>query len=145
MRIAVGQEWETEIQEAITSATAALLLVSADYLASALISESESPQSLERAQKAPPAPASWRPSRELPLLLERSRKGELQLFWVALSACDWEHSPLANVQSVRDPNKPLNAIAPKNLNRELALMAEGIARLIAPTVPPGETHSPAGA
>lgn len=66
-RIPAGSAWAEELQSAMRGAKLALLLISADYLASSYVREVE-----------------------MPALLERSRKGELPVLPVLVRPCAWK-------------------------------------------------------
>lgn len=86
-KITPGENWLAEIKEAIASAKVAILLISADFLASKFISENELP----------------------PLLTAAEKKGTL-LIPVILSPCFFEYTELAQIESVNPPNKPLSKL-----------------------------------
>lgn len=66
-KIDVGDKWEAEIMQAMSDAKIAVLLVTADFLASDFIQDSE-----------------------IPFLRDRFGKGELELFPVIARPCAWE-------------------------------------------------------
>ena len=74
-RIQAGDTWQSEIESALQEADIAILLVSADYLAS-----------------------EWLTKMELPRLLERAERGETRIVPVILRPCAWAHTPLAYYQ-----------------------------------------------
>lgn len=86
--IKVGESWHDEIARAISTADVAILLVSADYLASDFIV-----------------------SQELPTLLESSEQGRTLILPVMLSPAFLDPaSPLLNFQFVNRPDRPLSAL-----------------------------------
>jgi TIR domain len=85
-RIAPAAEWQREIAEALSTAAAAVLLLSPDFFASEYIS-----------------------GHELPPLLEAAHRGELKLFPVIVSAC--AHEEITRVfQAVNDPSRPVSTL-----------------------------------
>jgi hypothetical protein len=85
-RISPAAEWRPEIDEALSTAAAAVLLLSEEFFASEFISKNE-----------------------LPLLMEAARRGELKLFPVVVSACS--HGEVTAVyQAVNDPAHPLDGL-----------------------------------
>jgi uracil-DNA glycosylase family 4 len=83
-RIQPGGLWKDEIQNALASARVAVLLVSADFLASDFIA-----------------------AEELPPLLEAERARGLVILPVILGPCRYEKTTLARFQAVNDPARPL--------------------------------------
>src|SRR5436305_12088628 len=84
-KIRPGQDWRSEIRAAINRANVAVLLISADFLASEFITENELPPLLAAAQE-----------RGVPVLP------------VILKPCAFfEIDELARFQAVNDPSKPL--------------------------------------
>lgn len=84
-RIKAGSRWREEISAAIEAASVAILLVSADFLASDFIAENE-----------------------LPPLLKAAKQRGLTVLPVILSHCRFQHSPeLADFQAVNDLSRPL--------------------------------------
>jgi hypothetical protein len=86
-RIAAGQQWRHEIEQALAKTKVAILLVSADFLASKFIAENELP----------------------PLLASASTGGTL-ILPVVVGACNFGASALSSFQAVNIPSKPLNSM-----------------------------------
>jgi hypothetical protein len=74
--IAAGDKWKSEIDTALQKADIAILLVSADYLAS-----------------------DWIAATELPRLLTRGESGETRVIPIIVRPCAWAHTPLAYLQA----------------------------------------------
>jgi len=86
-RIRTGSQWRKEIDAALTQASAAVLLVSPDFLASDFIQEVELPSLLQSAQR--------RGTRILPVII---------------APCRYDLSPLAPFQAVNSPETPLSGM-----------------------------------
>src|SRR2546430_29884 len=71
-----GVMWQNEIQEALTSASVAVLLVTKNFLNSPYIVE-----------------------QELPFLFKAAREGKLTIFWIYFSECLYEFSDLQFFQA----------------------------------------------
>lgn len=85
-RISPAAEWQGEIDEALSTAAAAVLLLSPGFFASEFISKYE-----------------------LPPLLEAARRGELKLFPVIVSPC--AHGRITAIfQAVNDPAQPVSIL-----------------------------------
>ncbi len=82
--INTGSDWFGEIGKTIAAAQVAILLVSADFLASDFIVK-----------------------HELTPLLARAECGELTVFLIPVRYADWENQPFAKFQAATDPTKPL--------------------------------------
>ena len=89
-KIGAGSLWKNEIFSALKSARAAILLVSADFLASDFIQQNELPPLLEAAEKQGVL--------ILPLIVSASRFSQTE--------------SLSKFQAFNSPSKPLNALAP---------------------------------
>jgi hypothetical protein len=88
-RIRTGQRWREEIEKALASAKVAVLLVSADFLASDFIHNDELP----------------------PLLVAEEKEG-LVVMPVILGPCRFDRTPsLSQFQSVNSPSKPLSSLS----------------------------------
>ncbi len=84
-KIKPGEKWKKEIEGALSKATSALLLISADFLASEFIAENELPPLLKKAEETG--------TRILPLILK---------------PCRFSRDPhLKHFQAFNDPKKPL--------------------------------------
>jgi Cdc6-like AAA superfamily ATPase len=86
-QIRAGTNWMEEIDRAISSAKVVVLLVSAHYLASNFIIE-----------------------KELPALLKQAQTEGVRIFWMPVSHCLWQSSPIAHYQAAIDPFKPLETL-----------------------------------
>lgn len=83
-KITPGATWRDEIEEAMDSAKVAVLLVSADFLASEFVAESE-----------------------LPRLLTAAKKEGTIILPIILSPCGFEYTKLSQFQAVNSPSMPL--------------------------------------
>jgi hypothetical protein len=95
-RINPGREWRTEIRNALAVASVAVLLISADFLASEFVQ-----------------------SEELPELLNAAEQRGLLILQVIVSPSRFERTPLAQLQTVNSPAEPL--INMTEYQRELLL------------------------
>lgn len=87
-KIRPGQQWREEIKGALDRAAVAILLVSADFLASDFVAENE-----------------------LPPLLEAAKQDGLRVFVVILKPCAFKAAEsIAIYQAVNDPAKPVIAM-----------------------------------
>lgn len=86
--IGIGDEWEEQIEKALAEATVAILLVSADFLASGFITRKEVP----------------------PLLTANKEKG-LLVMSVIVEPCDFEgNQALSKFQAANSPSRPLSTL-----------------------------------
>ena len=83
-KIQTGANWQKEVERAIEVTRIAVLLVSAEFLASDFIAKNE-----------------------LPPLLAEAQKGGAIILPVILSACVYEDTELARFQAFNSPSKPL--------------------------------------
>lgn len=102
--ITVGESWHREIAKAISTADVAILLVSADYLASEFIA-----------------------SEELPRLLESSAHGRTLILPVMLSPAFLDpDSPLLRFQFVNDLHRPLSELKRSEQDKVFVEVARAI-------------------
>ena len=113
--IRVGDRWRREITAALENSHTAVLLVSAEFLASDFIYEEE-----------------------LPPLLEAATRDDLVLVCVPISASAYQTLPLEEYQWAHDPERPLDQLRPPQRNQALV----EIARKIAEAAGEGETVEP---
>ena len=84
-RIEPGDEWNKAIQDAMNDCDLALLLVSADYLASSFIQEAEQPK-----------------------LLQRRKEMRLRVVPIIVRPCNWQSEPvLKDLQALPKDGKPV--------------------------------------
>jgi hypothetical protein len=89
-----GQQWRTEIEKALEKTAVAILLISADFLASDFIA-----------------------NEELPPLLDAAQSEGVSILCFVLSHCSFNATVLSKYQTVNDPSKPLTSYG-KKANRE---------------------------
>ena len=86
-RINAGHHWRQEIEDALSRADIALLLVSSDFLASDFIA-----------------------SEELPKILEQATEGRTMVYSIIVRPSSFERSPLEPFQTLNPPATPLSAM-----------------------------------
>jgi pimeloyl-ACP methyl ester carboxylesterase/tetratricopeptide (TPR) repeat protein len=86
-RIPAGTDWFKQIHEAMATCRVAVLLVSAEFLASEFIRKYE-----------------------LPAVFQAVEQEEVRLIWLYLSPSIYEETKLANYQAAHDLSKPLDAL-----------------------------------
>ena len=101
-KITPGTKWYQEIEKAVATSKIALLLVSARFLASDFIIDTE-----------------------LPLLNEAQADG-LTILWVAVSRCMYQYTDLAEYQALNDPAKTLDSLTSAKLNQEMVRICKQI-------------------
>jgi len=87
-KIMPGSDWKKEVEQALKKADVAILLVSADFIASKFITENE-----------------------LPPLLVAAQAGGTTILSIILSPCTFEYTKLARYQAVNNPSKPLSSMS----------------------------------
>jgi|GEM_PF-2335444 len=107
-KIAAGAQWKQEITEAINTASIAILLISADFLASDFIRENE-----------------------LPMLLSAAETGGLTIIPIILSPSVFMHTQLSMFQAANSPSKPLIGMSLAESEAVLSKVAVFIAKKLA--------------
>lgn len=102
-QIIAGSDWFVEIQHALSSAKAAILLVSPNFLASDFIAK-----------------------HELPQLLDEANKTGLRILWIAISASLYKETEIAKYKALNDPQRPLDKLTPSERNRVLVDICQQI-------------------
>lgn len=102
-KIAAGVQWKDAIMNALTSARVAVLLVSADFLASDFIAE-----------------------HELPTLLERAQAGGTTIILVILSPSIFSSTSLSAFQAINAPNRPVSSMTRTKQEQVFAVVAQTI-------------------
>ncbi len=97
-KIQPGKDWRKEINDALSSAKVAVLLVSSDYLASDFIAK-----------------------RILPPLLDAAENDGLTILWIAVRTCVYQKTGIERYKATNDPSKPLAAL--RGSKRDDALMS----------------------
>jgi internalin A len=87
-KIAPGSEWRKELTNALNATKVAVLLVSANFLASDFIAENE-----------------------LPPLLKAAEQKEVTIFSVVLGSCVFNDTPISKYQTINNPAMPLNQMS----------------------------------
>lgn len=108
MELGSGTKWVQEISEAISNADVAVLLVSADYLASDFITR-----------------------HEFPKLLSAAEQQGLAITWILVSHCLYEQTEISQFQAAHDVKKPLESLSPSELDETLVHITRRIMELAA--------------
>jgi len=104
-RIKAGDDWSSEIQKALQLANVAVLLVSADYLASDFVSNIE-----------------------IPTLLQRRVQEGLRIIPLIVRPCAWHEVPwLRSIQFWPRDAQPLASLSEDQIDKNLAELAEQVA------------------
>lgn len=103
MKILPGALWQEEINKALLCARVAILLVSADFLASSFITKIE-----------------------LPSLLAASQSDGAVILPVILSPCSFTDLELSRFQAVNNPSKPLTSMNFNDKERVWVKVAETV-------------------
>lgn len=102
-RLRTGDKWKEEIEKALESASAAILLISPNFLASDFITNDE-----------------------LPPILEKANTRGTQIFPVIVRQSLFKYSPISSFQSVNPPEKPLNACSDAEVDEYFCKLMEDI-------------------
>ena len=121
-KIAPGDQWHSEIQDAIERAAASIVLISADFLASDFVVAHELPKMLRKAERAG--------ARILPIIVEPC---ELAI-----------HPQLSSFQALNSPKQPLATMSRAEAEQVWVRAASEIGQLFAiPPAPAAGGHPPA--
>jgi hypothetical protein len=119
-QLKVGASWHDEIARAISTADVAILLVSAEYLASDFIAR-----------------------QELPALLESSERGRTLILPVMLSPAILDPtSQLLRYQFLNDPHRPISALKRNEQDRVFMEVARAIQQRVPQLTRPGGVGKP---
>jgi hypothetical protein len=105
--ILAGKNWDDEIDNALSSTKIAVFLVTPDFLASKFIQENE-----------------------MNYFFDVNKREKVPIVWIAVSACNYEITPLKDIQCANDPAKPLDSITPAEQNMEIAKVCRKILDLM---------------
>lgn len=112
-RIEAGNDWREEISQAIARARVAVLLISANFLASDFIL-----------------------SNQLPKLLEGRKNKGLIIFPVIIKACAWQRATWLNsLEVIPKTGRPIWANGNSRVDEDLSAIAEEIAKIIEKILP----------
>ena len=111
-RIEAGHRWREQVEAALAAAKVAVVLVSADYLASDYVID-----------------------QEIPFLLEGARKRGVYSLAVIISPCRFERTPLRQFQAVNSPSSPLIGKSKQEQDHILASVAASIGKILASPQP----------
>jgi hypothetical protein len=95
-KIQAGAKWRDEIEKALARANVAVLMVSANFLASDFIAK-----------------------HELPPLLNAAEQEGLKVIWVPVGYCLYEETEIEQYQAVHNPSQPLESLKGAKLNQVL--------------------------
>lgn len=103
-----GDDWEEKIDQAIGTARVAVLLVSANFLASEFIAK-----------------------KELPFILRAAAAGRVRVLWMLLNDCLYETTGLLAYQALHDHRQPLDGLNSARRRGALAKIARSIVAEVA--------------
>ena len=106
-KLKIGDKWKNEITNALAESSIAIILVSADFLASDFVNKSE-----------------------IPPILEKAEKEGTKIFTVIVSPCLFKKSSLEAYQAVNEPSKPLSSISYAEAESYLVTLTEQILNTI---------------
>jgi hypothetical protein len=119
-KINPGTKWKEELEDALSAAKVAVLLVSPDFLGSDFIAE-----------------------HELPPLLDTAKKQGLVILWIYVSYCLYDETEIEGYQAAHDISKPLDHLTPPDQRRVLAEVCRKIKAAVNPLDPPQDFLSDA--
>jgi hypothetical protein len=103
-----GDDWQAEINKALSLARVAVLLVSSDFVASDFIAREE-----------------------LPYILEQAKSEAVKIVPVAVRPSAWAVTPLRAKQFVNNPDNPLSTLAEPDRERELVRICKLVSSYLA--------------
>jgi TIR domain len=106
-KIRGGDKWEKELMSALDEASAAILLVSRNYLASEYICE-----------------------KELPIILNAQEQRGLTVLWIAVEPCAWKETKLQENQGLNNPKRPWTLLSQGRLGEELQEISSRIVEIV---------------
>lgn len=115
-KLRAGDKWRSEIDKALERAKVAILLVSADFLASDFIENNELP----------------------PLLKAVEKKGTV-ILPVIVGSCAFLHSRISQFQAINDPKQPLNVLSEGQLDEVLLQVYGRVYEIFVQPVPPAKS------
>ena len=128
-RIAAGDDWHPQIQQAIERCDVAVLLISADFLTSPFILD-----------------------QEVPRLLQRRQEQGIRVIPLIVRPCTWQRIDwLKGIQARPQDGKPLSGMSPHDAEAALSRLADEIADLLlappsnASFMPPPRPGTPSSA
>jgi hypothetical protein len=111
--ITPGADWRSSIEKALSEATVAVLLVSPHFLVSDFIRK-----------------------HELPPLLEAARRRNLQILWIPVRDCLYEHTPIATYQSAYPTASPLAKLSGHKRDQAFKTIAKEIEKALTGSLDP---------
>jgi TIR domain-containing protein len=115
-KIRPGADWKAEIDKALAATKIAVLLVSADFLASDFICQEE-----------------------LPYLLKAADERQVDVIPISVRPSAWETAPFSKRQWANEPNRPLGRLEKADREDALVKISQLIASFLPPVPPPGVT------
>ena len=106
-KIEPGDEWRQKIEQALDLAKVAILLVSPDFLSSDFIDK-----------------------QELPPLLEAAKEKGLTIFWIYVSSCNYQFTPIRDYQAAHDIAISLDRLEPAEQNFMLTNIVENLHKIL---------------
>lgn len=101
-----NNQWD-EINNALALTRVAVLLVTPDFLVS-----------------------KFQKGNEVNYFLDENKKAKLPVIWIAVSACNYEITPLRDIACANDPARPLDALSEAEQNIEFAKICKKIMELM---------------
>lgn len=96
-----GNRWKEGIENAISSAKVAVLMISPDFFDSDYVTD-----------------------KELPAFVESEREGKITMLPIHVAPCLYKQTDVDKFQAANDPDNPLHALSDKALSSELVSIAE---------------------